>query len=546
MKNYRTLQVLDKFSGVFHKFGVDYDAMRKILQVKLTIDARTPSLIIATSERSVEKESNQFLRSLWFYGLFGLLSSLMLLGDNYLFQMSLFFGMFMFMLLTVLISSFSSILLDVRDRNILFSKPVSRRTLAMAKTMHVLIYMFFLTGAMVIVPLLVGLYKHGILFSLLLLITIILIDLFSVVATALVYLTVLRFFDGEKLKDMINYVQIGLTVGITIGYQLLVRLFGIVDTKVVFESRWWQFFIPPIWFGAVFETILEGVQDQLFVIFVLLAVVVPIVSFIIYLKLLPTLERYVQKLAAPSVGKSRSRNWVATFLATISCRNQIEKVFFHFTWAMIKKERKFKLKVYPSVGLSLVFPFIFLFSMGSKSLDSLQGSPKFALIYFCAMLIPTYIIMIRYSDKHKGAWIYEVTPVQDKTIIYKSMIKASFFRLVMPIYILVSVAFAYLFGLQMIPDLIAVLLTLVLYTVLTFMYFEKTLPFSKPFDVGQQAEGVKVVPIMLVLFLLAMWHLGMMQFGYGTYLHIGILLILNVVVWKLGFSKKVLLHGVNV
>ncbi|MNJ54047.1 hypothetical protein D3C77_494700 [compost metagenome] len=283
----------------------------------------------------------------------------------------------------------------------------------------------------------------------------------------------------------------------------------------------------------------------MFVIFTLLAVVVPIVSFLVYLRLLPTLERNVQKLAAPS-GKSKGRNLISTFLANISCRTQMERVFFQFTWAMIKKERKFKLKVYPSLGLSLVFPFIFLFSMGSQSLDSLQGSPKFALIYFCAMLIPTYIIMIRYSDKHKGAWIYEVMPVQNEAIIYKSMIKASFFRLVLPIYILVSVVFGYLFGLQMIPDLIAVLLTLMLYTVLTFFYFEKTLPFSKPFDVGQQAEGVKVVPIMLVLFLLAMWHLGMMQWGYGTYLHIGILLILNYAVWKWGFSKKILMHGVNV
>lgn len=552
MKDYRTLQLLDKCSGVFTKFGIDYTAMRHILQVKLTLDARTSSFLLANTKSSAKKqtgtsnEKNQFLRSLWFYCLFGLMSSpLIFIGNNYLFQMSIFFGIFTFMLLTILISSFSSILLDVRDRTILFSKPINKKTIAMAKTMHVSIYMLLLTGAIAVVPLGVGLFRHGILFFLLMLVSVILIDLFTVVLTALIYLLVLRFFDGEKLKDMINYVQIGLTVGITVGYQLLIRLFGVVDMEVIFKPQWWQFLIPPIWFASLFETLLRGVYDPLFILFSLLALLIPVLSFLIYLKLLPTLERYVQKLATPS-GADHGKNKVAKLLAKLICSNPMEKLFFQFTWTLIKKERNFKLKVYPSLGLSLVFPFIFLFSTGFNDLGNFEGSSKFLLIYFCAMMIPTCIIMIQYSEKHKGAWIYEVTPVQDVSVIYKSMIKACFLRLVMPVVVLVSIVLVYLFGAVILPDLVAVMCSLFLYTVLTFMYFEKALPFSKPFTVGQSAEGMKVIPIMIVALLIALIHLAFLQISYGTYMYLAVIIVLNWVAWKKGFTKDVLLRGVKI
>lgn len=40
MKELRILQVLDFFQGFFRFFQVDYQAMRSILEVKLTMDQR--------------------------------------------------------------------------------------------------------------------------------------------------------------------------------------------------------------------------------------------------------------------------------------------------------------------------------------------------------------------------------------------------------------------------------------------------------------------------------------------------------------------------
>lgn len=45
MKEFMSLKILDKFKGIINKFGFNYKIVRKILQIKLTLDCRkTPTL----------------------------------------------------------------------------------------------------------------------------------------------------------------------------------------------------------------------------------------------------------------------------------------------------------------------------------------------------------------------------------------------------------------------------------------------------------------------------------------------------------------------
>ena len=118
--------------------------MRAILKVKLTMDGRrTPTMIGQDSKK--KDKGNQFIKSLWLYVLFGLIMiPFLFIGEGYLFQMSMFFGMFTFFIMTSMISEFSSVLLDIRDRNILYPKPINRRTISAAKVMHIIIYLTYL------------------------------------------------------------------------------------------------------------------------------------------------------------------------------------------------------------------------------------------------------------------------------------------------------------------------------------------------------------------------------------------------------------------
>lgn len=88
------------------------------------------------------------------------------MDKNFMFQMSFVFGILMFMLMTSLISDFSSVLLDIRDKNIIYSKPVDNKTLNTAKIIHIFIYMFLITISISGIALVMALIKQGLLFFL--------------------------------------------------------------------------------------------------------------------------------------------------------------------------------------------------------------------------------------------------------------------------------------------------------------------------------------------------------------------------------------------
>ena len=56
MQDYRTLKLLDRFEKVFSRFGVDYKIMRRILQVKFTMDGRrVPTIFSQNAKKKTKK-----------------------------------------------------------------------------------------------------------------------------------------------------------------------------------------------------------------------------------------------------------------------------------------------------------------------------------------------------------------------------------------------------------------------------------------------------------------------------------------------------------
>ncbi|WP_026883769.1 hypothetical protein [Clostridium akagii] len=542
MKAFIALKLLDRFKGIFNKMGIDYHVMRRIVQIKLTMDGRrVPTIMNSSSKRKRNegnKDKNLFKTSLLVYFIIGIVFlPFILMGTNYIFQMSFVFGILIFLLMTTLISDFSSVFLDIRDKNIIFSKPVKNITLSGAKFVHILIYMISITFSLSALGLIASLIRHGVLFFLIFLIEIIFIDIFVVVLSALIYLFILRFFDGEKLKDIINYVQIILTITITIGYQFIGRIFNIVGYNVVYVPKWWQYFIIPMWFSAPFELINNGSTKIYFVILTALAIVIPIIAIIIYIKLLPTFEKNLQKLNN-NYSQNKNQNYKFTNgISNLICSTKVEKTFFRFCLDMMKNERNFKLKVYPSLGFSIVLPFIFLFSyIRDEGFSTMASSKLYFTIYFCALMLPSVIMMIKYSEKYKGAWIYKVAPLAETSDIYKGTFKALIVKLILPIYFLECMIFTAIFGIRIIPDLILIFLIMLIYVVVCFSLFKKALPFSEAYGTGGQGEGMIIIPMMIILGVMALIHFFVTTIQYGVFIYIIIALLVNIFAWKKAFK----------
>jgi hypothetical protein len=523
--------------------GADYILMRKILEIKLIMDGRRiPTVLNNNKDAEGTKEKNHFLSSLWVYTLMGAITiPFILMGNHYIFQMSLVFGIYLFMIMSTLISDFSSVLLDLRDKNVLLSKPVDAKTVSMAKTVHVLIYMSFISVAFAGIPIVVSLVRHGVLFALLFVCEIILADLFIVAVTALIYLLVLKVFDGEKLKDIINYVQIALAVVIAVGYQLIGRLFQFTELSAVFVPKWWQCFVVPVWFGAPFEILLNASANGYYELFSLLALLVPLISILLFFRLMPVFERSLQKLASYSGSRRKSRLRLSEKIGRLICFSREERTFYRFAIDMMRNEREFKLQVYPSLGLSIVFPFLFIMNEIAYSSSTLPLSPNYCLhLYFGAIFLPSVIQMMKCSANYRAAWIYKTAPVKAVGAIFKGTMKALLVRLFLPVFLVESIIFVLLLGTGIILNLIGIFLNILLFAVLCFHIFEKTLPFSESFGSAQKGAWA-AIPTLFILGALAGAHYFLISAWFGAGGIYGVILLSaasNVILWRKVFAMK--------
>lgn len=543
MKDFKFLKFLDRFKSIFKKLGVDYEVMRKILQIKLLMDGRrVPTVFSANNDnkKNEKDNSNRFLKSLWVYTLMGLmLIPFILMESSYLYQMSIVFGVIMFLIMSSLISDFSSVLLDVRDKNIIGTKPVDSRTLNFAKTIHVSLYMFYVTIALILPALIASVSKHGVLFTLMFIVAVIFLDMFIIVLTSFLYLIILRFFDGEKLKDIINYFQIILSLVIAIGYQMVGRLFSVVEMNVQFTPKWWQYLLPPVWFGAPFEIMKKSEINLVYGILSLMAVVVPIIAIAFYVKSMAMFEENLQKMTNNSGKRKKVKRKSGELLSRILCRSKEERLFFRFASDMIKNEREFKLKVYPSLGLAIIFPFIFIFQrLSMSSFAEISKGKSYFFIYFTGMMLSSIIIMIKYSGTYKGAWIYKTMPINNYKPVFKGTMKALIVKLFLPIFLFQAVVFIAIFGVRITGDLVVILLNMMSYTLLCFMTMEKALPFSQPYDAAKQSDVGITFILMFVIGAIWLAHYFIGKMNYSFYIPLGVSIVANLILWKVAFNIK--------
>lgn len=534
------LKILDLLRPLFVLLKIDYPVMRKIVEMKLLMDGRRVPVMF--NNQAKKPKGNQFAKSMGIYMLYSLILIPFVFGDNYMFQLSILFGIALFILMTALISDFSVVLLDVRDKTILGTKPIHARTISAAKFVHIAIYMTLLTGAFTLIPGIVMLFAKGIVFFGIFVVTMVFVLLFIISLTSLIYIFVLRFFSAEQLKDMINYIQIAMSVGIIIGYQIVIRSFEFVELDAVYQFSWWNIFLPSFWFAAPFEMIMHANYSAIIILFVALAIAIPLISIGLYYLLMPTFERNLEKLMEEAGSAKKKRFKVSYLWEKLICVNKEERAFFRFANAMLSEEREFKLKVYPSLGMAIVFPFLFMFTLlDDVNLSTLRSGSSYLYIYFINIIIGIVIYMLQYSGKYKGAWIFQVVTMDNPRRMYSAALKAFLTRLYLPVFMLVAIVFVYIFTIDVWIDLVVVFLVAIMQTLLTYQILIRTkFPFTQPFESAQQGGGISMKIMFLMVFtgLFAVIHFLIGQIPFGIYGYAFLLIIVIFVWWKLLFAPE--------
>ncbi|MCB2298502.1 hypothetical protein [Clostridium tagluense] len=547
MKDFIVLKILDKFQLLYKKSGINYKTMRMILQIKLTMDGRRVSTAMGNNKKTDEdKDKNNYLSLLMINVFMSIFIGLIMMGDMPAMKATnIVIGINLFMMISLMISDFSAVLLDVKEKNILLPRPIDSRTFNAAKTTHICIYLMGLSLSLNLIPLVLGTVKYGALFFVIFSIENILAVLIVIALTALLYTLVLKFFDGEKLKDIINYFQILLAFVFAFGYQLVARVFDMKGMNSEYVPKIWHALLPSMWFASPFGILIDGNKQSFLKILLSLAIVGPIILITLYIKrVVPYFEKNLQKLNENGGAVSKRSATRQEFIAGLVCKDKIEKSMFKFTQNMISTERNLKLKVYPSLAMAFFIPILFMFmdrGSGKSLMANIQtgyGGKIHLLMYMSIFLLCFCTAFINNSDNYKGAFIYKVLPIEKPGVLLKGAIKGTIFKLIIPVYILESIVFIIFKGPSIIIDLIVMFLVLIISSLVYFKVSNKAMPFSVKFAAAD--SGKLIMPSVITSFLLCGFagiHIIIRNNMIFVDVYAVLLLIVNVILWRISFKE---------
>ncbi len=515
-------------SGMYQKMGVSIPHLKAILTTKLIMDDRRPNSIHQTQKKKQQKPIRFATLGMMLYttflGCFFLVA--FAFGHDAVTKFTIFFSFYIFILTSLLISDFTSVLIDVRDNLIILPKPINDKTFVLARLLHIVIHVIKLILPMTLPGLItVGImYGIGGVFPFLFLI--LAASLFTIFLINALYIFILKVTTPEKFKSIISYFQIFFGIFIYASYQIVPRL---VDKSVLsnfsVSDLSWSWALPPYWFAGAWEYLHTGNFISPMVVYFIVSLLLPVASIWVVIKYFaPAFNQKLSMIsgseegAAPvKTGGKKTLSTTSVYITTIAgwiTTKGAERMSFLHTWKITGRSRDFKMKVYPSIGYMLVYVVLMFLNKKGLNLQEIQDQNSIggkiiviSLLYFSSFILMVAIGRLIYSDKYKAAWIYYVTPIRVPGSLLSGSLKAAMVKFCFPIMTVISILAIIIIGPAIIPNLLLGIFNQVL--IITFIAYLtlRVLPFSM-----QESNSVKGGSFirgmfsMIIPFLLAIMH----------------------------------------
>ena len=479
--------------------GADYEQVEAILKTKLAIDFRlSPSIGQASG-----KSSSAFMNQLIIFLIMGAGISLgFIFISHLLFILNFFFSMIMMMLALFIVAGYSSVLFDHRDNQILLVRPISDRTLLIARLLHIQIYLGFMAIALSGVSSIAIAFKHGVFAFLAFLMAVELCAWIILCLIVFLYMVLSKVIPSERFKDIILYLQMFLTMILCGGYQLS---FMMIDPKAllnsIMEMHWWKYLIPPYWLTGFVGFLSGKAVNSEIIILALIALFVPVAGAIFLVRYLSggfsdvLSEGAAQKIERKKkiiTGKTRYRP------CKLFCVSEIEQMGWKLAMSTTKRDRNFKMGLYPVFGIILVMALFMIrpdFTSFAATMENLSNNSSFFLLFFISYLGTMPISMLPFTDTPEAAWIYKVLPIKDHGHILTGAIKAMLFKFFGPIILILFVMTLTFWGVSKLPALVMGCLLIVLISQYSIVFIGMALPFTQAREMTQSG----VFPAMMLL-----------------------------------------------
>lgn len=492
----------------FNLPGVNLEQVHMIASTKLILDRRRKP---ATWKRSQQKEpGNAMLYTMLVYALMGLFIGLMMfILPDFMLAMIILHTYLLFMLIMTLITDFSSVLLDTSDSQIILPKPVTSRTLLIARTLHIIVYLGQLVLAIMICPLVFSTIKYGIPTGLTLLLTTLLTTAIGIFITYILYGLVLRYTSEQKVKDIIGYFQVFMTVFFAVAYQVVPRLINLSDTAFSFELHWYSYLLPPVWMASLLDSVHGSVINGSRIAMIICATGIPVLAGVIIVRYLaPYFSKF---MSAPAEGGAVSKKQKAASrrtgysekLARLLCRSPYENAAFSQVWKITGRDKNFKMQFYPGLAYIPVFIFIILFrdfkDVGGKLANLPAGNMFLWLLYLGMFSVTLSLSLISYYENHTASWVYQTAPISKPGELINGAVKALLSKFFIPVYVVMSTVTLIIWGYKTLDDIVLVGLNSILIFYISALMSTHYLPFSQQPNAKEQSGKFLTVILRLVL-----------------------------------------------
>lgn len=534
------LFLLGLLRPLFRLMGVDFDQLRAIVGIKLLLDTRRAGALTSLSQSS--STGSSVMAYIVYMLLGGLVGFLIAVVPSSIVAYALYHTFLMFFIAMILISDYSSVILDTSDNTIILPRPVSSKTLLVARITHIIIYIGQYAVCLTIIPLVITFVMRGWQAGIANVVASLLSSFLAFAATGGLYLLLIRFFKEDRLKSVINTFQIFTTIFLLTCFQVLPRLFDVADVKSMLSYLpWWALAVPPLWMSAFVTIFIDQPFTTLAAACIFLAIAIPFA--LVWLSSRYLAPFFASRLAdlgtstvatVPSHEPPRATWWER--IAQSVTQPGPERASFQLVARYFSRDRKLKLRIYPSIGYFAVMGVITLLRTKEKSqtwgefYDQLPETQGYVImLYLAIFLVLGAAFEIFYSDEFKASWIFYSTPVDFPGKILMGASKAVIVQFFLPFYAFICVMVLFVWQLAAVPAVVVGLLMSIFVVFVISLASEKNLPISLQPSLrnhgGNLARGV----IALVLIgLLGYGHFLLAKLGHWQWLSVPVLLLLIV------------------
>ncbi len=499
---------------IIEKSGANFKQVSLLVDLRLLLDNRKAA--VSASGRKKEP-SRALIRQALFFLIFGTLIGLYIQKAPDPFSFFLITNSYLMVMLTVsMLSEYSVSLFDTRDNQLILPLPLSGATLGWARLIHILVYLLLLWLSMSLPLYLIAGFRYGFPTLIAGLISGLLNTFFTLFVTVFLYLGLMRFTSGEKMKDLLMYIQVGFSLLIMIGYQFLSREF-MSDIQIDLSNlnNAHLLLIPPVWFSLLPQLLHSA--DHITIAGSIVAIVIPIFSAIFIARIFfKNFGAVLTDFNTTNASREKTGTVVKNQFSFLMGMNKVllgikqhEFPLFQFIWKLSGRERLFKQAVLPLLGYTLVLPMVMLFTQKQMSDKSMQYQ---IFMYFTVMLSSSLPTMINFGNSPHTGWIFRMMPHLSAHQLFSISLKAIFGKFFVPVFLAMSVPMFWFKGFMALPSLITLFVFNYALSLLILSFQAPLFPFSQIKSASQ--GGKTMLRMMLVIFLSL--PMGYLQFYLST------------------------------